>query len=110
MTVFGRKEVEGFVLMRDGCTMVLAGVNKLLEQTEPKQTQPNYDVLKLVTRQTEGRSGYYLKASAADNQNNPDFDAVIEDLKQHDNALTKQGFFCWLFSDNKTVGMKPSKK
>ena len=110
MTVFGRKEVEGFVLIRDGCTMVLDGINLLLVETEPKQAQPNYDVMKLVTRQTEGKSGYYLKASAEDNQNNPDFEALIEDLKQHDNKLTKQGFFCWLFSDNKTVGMKQSKR
>ena len=109
MTVFNRKEVESLVLIRDGLTMTLDRINKLLEKTEPK-TQPNYDIMKIVTRQTEGKSGYYLKASAEDNQNNLDFEALIEDLKQHGNKLTKQGYFCWLFSDNKTVGMKPSKK
>ena len=109
MTVFNCKEVENLVLIRDCLTMTLDGINKLLEKTEPKQTQPNVDIMKLVTRQTEDKSGYYLKASAEDNQNNPDFEALIEDLKQHDNKLTKQGYFCWLFSDNKTVGMKPRK-
>ena len=107
---FCRKKVESFVLIRDGCAMVLDGVNRLLEETEPKQTQPHYDIMKLVTRQTDGKSGYYLKASAADNQNNHNFEALIEDLKQHGSKLTKQGYFCWLFSDNKTVGMKPSRK
>ena len=108
MTVFGRKEVEALVLVRDGLSMTVDGLNLILESTEPKE-EPTYNILKIVTRQTEGKSGYYLKASAADNQNNPDFEALIEDLKQHDNKLTKQGYFCWLFSDNKTVGMKQSK-
>jgi hypothetical protein len=69
-----------------------------------------YDIIKVVTRQTEGQKGYYLKASAEDNQNNRDFELLIEDLKQHDGKLTKQGYFAWLFSDNKNAGMKLSKK
>jgi len=69
-----------------------------------------YDAMKVVTRQTEGSKGYYLKAIPEDNQNNRDFELLIEDLKQHNGKLTKQGYFCWLFDDQKTAGMKPSKK
>ena len=109
MTVFGRKEVEGFVLIRDGCTMVLDGVNKLLEETEP-ETKPHYDIMKTVTRQTEGKNGAYLKVTEEDNKDNKNYHDLVEDLKTHNQKLTTQGYFCWLFGDNKTVGMKQSKR
>jgi len=109
MTVFDRKQVGGLVLVRDGALMVADGVSKILESSEP-ETQLQYDIMKIVTRQTEGPSGVYLKASEEDNRNNPDYEALLEDLKQHDGKLTRQGYFCWLFDDNTTAGMKLSKK
>ena len=108
MTAFSRKEVEGFVLIRDGCTMVLDGINKLLEETEP-ETQLQYDVMKTVTRQTAGKKGAYLKVTEEDNKDNKDYQRLVEDLKTRNQKLTTQGYFCWLFGDNKTVGMKQSK-
>jgi hypothetical protein len=110
MTGYNQNQVEGLVLIRDGAQMIADGVNKLLEGTEPQEKRLEYDLMKVVTQQTEGAKGYYLKASPEDNQNNRDFELLIEDLKQHDGKLTKQGYFCWLFSDKQTAGMKKSNR
>jgi hypothetical protein len=106
MTVYNPKQVEAMVLIRDGLTMTLDGVNRLLELEEPKETK-KYDLSKVKTEKTEGPSGFYQKATEQDSQ---DYRLLIEDLKQHDGKLTRDGMFIWLFSDGKAVGMKPSKK
>ena len=108
MTIFNAKEVEALVLLRDGCTMVLDGVNKLLEETEPKEPQKAlYDISKIKTTRTEGPNGFYEKATT---QNSEDYKLLLEDLGAHDGKITKGGFFCWLFNDKTTVGLKPSKR
>ena len=93
---------------------------KLLEESKkvvdadkldkPTEAQPQYDIIKTVTRQAEGPNGAYLQVKAEDNKGNSDYDALIKDLKDNNGKLTRQGYFCWLFSDNKTVGMKISKR
>jgi hypothetical protein len=85
---------------------LLSKIGKPILDTKELQ----YDVMKVVTRQTEGPNGIYLKVTAADNQNNPDYLALVEDLKAHNGKLTRQGYFCWSFDDQKTCGMKLSKK
>ena len=84
---------------------------KLLEESkkavESEKTKPQYDLSKIKTERTEGPSGFYQKATEQDSE---DYKLLIEDLKRHDNKLTRSGFWIWLFSDGKTVGMKPSKK
>ncbi len=104
------KQLEGFVLIRDGATMIADGVQKILETTEPKEepkTEREYDLSKIKTERTEGPSGFYQKATE---QDSGDYKLLIEDLKRHDGKLARDGMFVWLFSDGKSVGMKPSKK
>ena len=110
MTVFNRKEVEGLVLIRDGLSMAADGVNKILETTEPKEepkTEREYDLSKIKTERTEGPSGFYQKATEQDNE---DYRNLLKSLKAHDGKLTRNGFWIWLFNDEKSIGMKPSKK
>ena len=49
MTVYNRAQVEGLVLIRDGLTMALDGVTKIVETTEPKETKLHYDISKIKT-------------------------------------------------------------
>ena len=99
-------QLEGFILLRDGLKMATDGINKIVESTEPKDT-PQYDLKNIKTERTEGRNGFYDKAVTQDGQ---DYQNLIADLKAHEGKLTRDGFFCWLFDDGKTVGMKPSKR
>ena len=73
----------------------------------PFTESKSYDLSKIKTERTEGPSGFYQKATE---QNNEDYRNLLKDLKAHDGKITRDGMFSWLFSDNKTVGMKPSKK
>jgi len=72
-----------------------------------EETKAQYDLKKIETTRTEGPSGFYEKANEQDGK---DYRLLVEDLKAHDSKLTRNGFFVWLFSDGKSVGMKPSKK
>ena len=89
--------------------------NKIVEELlqiigRPFTEELTYDLPKIKTERAEGRNGFYEKATTQDNQNSEDYHFLIEDLKQHDGKLTKDGLFIWLFSDEKTIGMKTSRK
>lgn len=103
-----RAELELWVKVRDGLAMTLDAVQNFIEENEPKETSAKFDLTKIVTQQAEGRNGYYLKAVASENQNNPDFDSMVTALKQHSGKLTHDNYFIWLFSQahETTVGMK----
>ena len=58
----------------------------------------------------EGPSGPYEYADRNDNLGSEDFKFLLEDLKQHNGRMTRQGYFLWLFSNGDRVGRKQSKK
>jgi hypothetical protein len=109
-------DLEDAVKFRDHTQAIADTWNDVIERANPdrtkSETRPQYDIMKVVTRQTEGRNGFYLKASAEDNKDNPDFLALVEDLKAHKGKLSRQGYFVWRFdkTETETVGMKQSKK
>jgi hypothetical protein len=94
---------------RDAYLMLAEAENDELELLKPQEgrKKSKYDLSKIKTERTEGPSGFYQKATEQDNE---DYRNLVEDLKAHDGKLTRDGFWIWLFSDEKTVGMKPSKK
>jgi len=106
--------LETKLKLRDAFQMAADALNEDIEQDAPQEVktekQPEYDLIRVVTRQTEGPNGIYLKITKEDNKNNRDYELLIEDLKKHSGRLTKQGYFAWLFDDKKTAGMKLSKK
>jgi hypothetical protein len=110
VTCYNWKQVEALVLIRDGLTMTLDGINQFLETTEPKETQPQYIISKIKTERTEGPNGFYQKATEANNHSNPNYEQLLKDLKAHNGKLSRDGVFVWLFNDNLTVGMKQSKR
>ena len=93
--------VEFFVRLRDACEAEI----ERLKPSEAKSLE--YDLNNIKTTRTEGPSGFYEKANEQDGE---DYRNLLEDLKAHDGKLTRDGMFVWLFSDGKSVGMKPSKK
>lgn len=53
--------------------------------------------------QAQGTSGPYERAA---DLNSPDFKQLIKDLARHENKLSKDGYFFWLFKNGSTVGRK----
>jgi hypothetical protein len=53
--------------------------------------------------QKEGNKGIYERS---EDSSNPDLKILVKDLEQHKGALSKNGYFYWIFQDGKTVGRK----
>lgn len=104
------KQLEGLVLLRDGLSMATDGIQKLIEAEEPKEL--NYDMAKIPWVKAEGPSGVYEKYPATDGkiEANKDYTALIKDLAEHNNKLTRDGYFIWLFRDGSTIGRKLKRK
>ncbi len=69
----------------------------------------DYDLGQLRWEEREGSSGPYQAATERGNLEPPRYghwQALVKDLRDHDGKLTKQGYFLWLFQDEKTVGRK----
>jgi len=84
---------------------VLQIVGEPFTKTESKLI---YGISKIKTVQTKGPNGFYQKATDQENKHSEDYKLLLEDLKTHGNKLMKDGFFCWLFNDKLTIGMKKS--
>lgn len=100
------KQLEGWVLIRNGAAMIQEGAQKLIESVEPKEHTWNPSKIKFV--QTEGVRGPYWRYPAAGQkaESTEDYRNMIQDLLNHNEKLTRDGFFYWLFSDGATVGRK----
>ncbi|NIR15001.1 MAG: hypothetical protein GWN86_14085 [Desulfobacterales bacterium] len=72
----------------------------------------DYDLNQLVREQREGSSGPYQAATEAANSEPPKhghWQALLKDLREHDEKITREGYFIWLFQDERTVGRKKRK-
>lgn len=105
--------LEVLLKLRDAHQMITDALTEEIEKhvpTEPKTEPEPYDLMKVVTHQAKGEKGHYLKVLPEANKENRDYELFIAHLKKSGGKLTKQGYFCWLFSDNVTAGMKLSNK
>jgi len=104
------KQLEGFVLIRDGVAMIADGVNKILETTEPKEpekpTQEAFSSLKSMEKVSE--KGPYRLITKAENQNNPAFETLRSYIKQKNGFCQLHGFKAWIFSNdpNNKIGIR----
>ena len=102
-------KVRGLLEEKEFAENVLNVLGKPILEEAPK-TEKQYDLMKVVTVQAEGPRGQYLKITHENNESNPAYFALVEDLKQHKGSITRQGYFVFLFDDQKTAGMKLSNK
>ena len=86
---------------------IAAYLSKKVETLDHPETAKVWNVSGIGWNEASGTKGSYLKATK---QTGQDYTNMLADLKGHDGKLTKNGEFYWLFSDNETVGRKPSKK
>jgi hypothetical protein len=103
------EQLEGWVLIRDGAAMIQDGAQKIIESAEPQELK--WDSSKINFVQTEGARGPYWRYPAAGQkaESTEDYRNMIQDLINHNEKLTRDGFFYWLFSDGATVGRKKTR-
>jgi len=96
--------VEFLVKIRD------AAAEALDKMTPEGVKEPYYNPENLKWIRASGPSGIYERFPAPQQKPKPtaDYINLVNDLKAHDGKLTHAGLFYWLFSDNETIGRKPS--
>jgi hypothetical protein len=104
------EQIEGWVLIRDGAAMIQDGAQKLIESAEPQE--PKWDPSKINFVKTEGARGPYWRYPSAGEkaESTEDYRNMIQELLEHNEKLTRDDFFYWLFSDGATVGRKERTK
>ena len=103
------KLYETFAKMRD-CLLGAADAIDQLIQTESKQIFKEYDVEKIPWQTRTGEKGEFQLADLEENKGNPDFEALLEDLrKEHTTGMTIKPYFYWLFNNKTTIGRKQTK-
>jgi hypothetical protein len=66
----------------------------------------SFSMAKVPFTDAQGEHGPFQKSTAFDNL---DHVALLKYLGEHKGKATLEGFFVWVFGDNKTIGRKPSK-
>lgn len=106
MRGYNKRQVEAFVLIRDGLSMAIDGINRLMDVEEPED-RPQYDLEKISWTTEKGNKGEYEKATE---QDSVDYRALLNDLEAHDGKLQRQGFFIWKFTQGNSIGRKVSRR
>jgi hypothetical protein len=103
MTAYKQSDmIDALVLVRDGLTMSLDGINKLLDGPEPKitrkPTEAQFNGQKWVTK--EGSRGNYEQVEY---DGSPEFKALSEYVKGHDGFCKIYGFKVWFHNNDEKV-------
>jgi len=97
--------VEFLVKLRDAAQMIADAANEYLESLIPPEGR-EWDPNKIKWQRAEGPAGPYERASAKENKDNSDFEAMLADLQEHKGKLTRLGYFYWKFTNGEDVGRK----
>jgi len=97
--------IDFLVKLRDALQMAAEAVDEYLESMVPLEVR-DWNPENIKWQQAQGPSGPYERADPKENVGNPDFEALIADLDQHNGKLTKQNWFYWKFTNGDFVGRK----
>lgn len=96
--------VEFLLKLRDAAQMMADAANEQLERLAPKETEElKWDPSKIQFKAANGARGPFERA---DPESTLHFKNMLQDLKNHDGKLSREGYFYWLFTDLATVGRK----
>ena len=99
------KQLEGFVLLRDGLTMAADGINKLIETTEPKETEDAKKPTeqKFNSFQWSTKTGTRGDYQQIENDNSQAFKLLAEYVKSKGGFCNLYGFKVWFHNDNENL-------
>jgi hypothetical protein len=90
--------------LTDFLNAVEAGIEAARQRI--KTDKALWDPSKIQWTQANGPSGVYERSEDVDN---PEFKAMLKDLRAHNNRMTRGGYFYWAFEKSAVVGRKKAK-
>ena len=105
--------VETLLKLRDALRMGADALNEELEKhATPYVKATEWEPSEIQWVKAEGMRGPYQKYPGTNQkeESTSNYRNLIQDLVNHKEKLTKDGYFYWLFSDGTTVGRKKRKK
>jgi hypothetical protein len=78
-------------------------VRRQIAELTGAKGESSWDPSKIKWEQAEGSSGLYERS---EDVNNPDFKAMLKDLRAHKGKMNHEGLFYWVFENGYTVGRK----
>jgi len=72
-----------------------------------RRIKVGWDPSKITWTEAQGSSGHYERS---EDINNPEFKAMLKDLAAHNDKMTREGYFFWVFKNGTTVGRKKRNK
>jgi hypothetical protein len=99
---------ELYVLLariRDSFDAVTMEIDKFLG-AKTKEVLKEYDVEKISWATKEGNKGPFELCDPRKNVDNSDYKALLADLKAHNNRMSINKKFYWLFGNGETIGRK----
>ncbi|MCW4047899.1 MAG: hypothetical protein NWE99_10155 [Candidatus Bathyarchaeota archaeon] len=90
----------------------IAQIKGVAEKEAKAEEKWSWEPKKIPWTKAEGARGSYERYPAEDQkiESNPDYRALLSDLKEHKNFLFRNGWNYWLFPDLVTVGRKLKSK
>jgi hypothetical protein len=105
--------IDFLVKLRDAAQIIVDAANEQLDQTarfDQREVYP-YDPENFIWIRTEGQKGPYERYPAF--QQKPtltaDYVNLLNDLRNHEGKMVRNGLFYWLWEDDQTIGRKPLK-
>jgi len=94
------------VALRDSCQDIVNACNAEIELSNPEN---KYDAEKILWIRATSDNGVYERYPAYKQKPTltPDYNNLVQDLKEHDRYFEKNGIKYWLFDDLETIGRKP---
>jgi hypothetical protein len=101
---FVTKLHEASCMIKDACEEYLEKHPTLSQLESHRGDGLTWDPSKIKWADKTGANGPFQIGELE--PNNPDFQAMTQDLRDHNGKMTKEGFFYWFFTGAETVGRK----
>jgi hypothetical protein len=95
--------IEDFSDFLDGLEASIIKMKHQIAKLVGINEKASWNPAKIKWERAESSKGEFEKSQDA---NNPEFKAMLKDLKSHGGKLTRDGMFYWVYKNGSTVGRK----
>jgi hypothetical protein len=87
----------------NACEAGITVAKRLIAENKEVAQDGSWDPARIQWKLTEGNRGPY---ESSEDLNSPDFKHLVKQLAEHNDKLSRDGYFYWLFKNGSTVGRK----